>query len=129
MQANISAGETPVALWGLPPFHLLITIRKVWDDLPLSSRIIHMAQGGQNSVSTGGQNSVDITKDVKEFVKQCYSKSKEDRIILFCITIPDKDREELLRFLNKMNINNLTLFPDLIGAAQYCNCMLTIDDY
>lgn len=68
-------------------------------------------------------------KDVKEWVKQCYSKPTENRIILFCITIPDKDREEFLRFLNKMNINDLTLFPDLIGATQYCNCMLTIDDY
>ena len=57
------AGDQQVKLrspYGLPPFHLLITIRKVWDDLPLSSRIIHMAQGGQNSVSTGGQFSVDI---------------------------------------------------------------------
>ena len=33
----------------------------IWNDLPLSSRIIHMAQGGQNSVSTGGQFSVDIS--------------------------------------------------------------------
>ncbi len=40
---------------------LLTSSRKVWNDLPVSSRIKHMAQGGQNSVSTVGQFSVDIS--------------------------------------------------------------------
>jgi hypothetical protein len=33
----------------------------------------------------------------------------------------DKDRFECLRFLDQMNVNRASLFPDLDGAAQYVN--------
>ena len=39
------------------------------------------------------------------------------------------ERDEFLRFLNRMNINHLTLFPDLDGAAKYCNMRFEIKDY
>ncbi len=35
--------------------------------------------------------------------------------------IPNKDREDCLRFLDHMNINRASLFPDLDGAARYVN--------
>jgi hypothetical protein len=45
------------------------------------------------------------------------------RAILQKFTIPssEKDRFECLRFLDQMNINRASLFPDLDGAAQYVN--------
>jgi hypothetical protein len=45
------------------------------------------------------------------------------RIVLqkFTIRDQDKDRFECLRFLDHMNINRASLFPDLDGAAQYVN--------
>lgn len=58
-------------------------------------------------------------------------KSGKMEIPLYKIYIPatDSDRLEFLTFLNRMNINHLTLFPDLIGASQYCNIKLEIDGY
>ena len=47
----------------------------------------------------------------------------------FKIKIPRTDRPQCLRFLNRMNINHLSLFPDLSGASLYCNMDLQIDNY
>lgn len=53
----------------------------------------------------------------------------ETDYILMKITIPDRDRLMALRSLNRMNINHLSLFPDLTGASQFCNTDLVIKDY
>ena len=48
--------------------------------------------------------------------------------VLYKFIIPDIDREKCLLFLNKMNINHLTLYPDLIGSTTYCNNLLELYD-
>ena len=50
-------------------------------------------------------------------------------MIKILITESPEDRSSFLRFLNRMNINYLSLFPDLEGAAKYCNMQLEIDNY
>jgi hypothetical protein len=54
---------------------------------------------------------------------------KTDSILLLKITMPSTDRPECLRTLNRMNINHLSLFPDLYGAATHCNNKLQILHY
>ena len=39
------------------------------------------------------------------------------------IKIPNDDRDACLVALNKMNINYMTLFPDIGGAAQHVNSL------
>lgn len=43
--------------------------------------------------------------------------------------IPDGVREDCLVSLNRMNINHLTLFPDLGGASSHCNLRLANTQY
>ena len=51
------------------------------------------------------------------------------KAVLVKIQIPDEGRKEFLRHLNLMNINPLSLFPDLYGSSMYCNMKLEIDGY
>ncbi len=49
------------------------------------------------------------------------------RAILQKILIPNNDRTNCLKCLNKMNINRMSLFPDIDGAACYINTLWELD--
>jgi len=49
--------------------------------------------------------------------------------VLYKIMLPNMNRNACLMYLNMMNINYLSLFPDLYGAAMHCNLSLEIPDY
>lgn len=40
------------------------------------------------------------------------------------IYIRNEDREGCMRHLRRMNVHHASLFPDLIGASEYCNLMV-----
>lgn len=62
------------------------------------------------------------------WIKEQYADDEETWHI-FKLRIPDTDRARCLRVLNRMNINHLSLFPDLFGASEFCNMELIIKDY
>ena len=49
------------------------------------------------------------------------------RAILQKFIIPNNNRIECLRFLDHMNINRSSLFPDLDGSSKYCNDLWEIN--
>jgi hypothetical protein len=45
------------------------------------------------------------------------------------LLLPEGERVKALMALNRMNINYLSLYPDLEGASLHCNMQLSIDHY
>jgi len=84
-----------------------------------------LSQRGLFTISRAGQ---DIKKAVPE--RTLYGKkNKDDRIALVEIKIPNKERKECLKSLNLMNINYMSLFPDIYGATKFCNLKLENKEY
>lgn len=65
-------------------------------------------------------------KTIPEALKEAYDASGVD---LIKVVIPNREREKCLKTLERMNINHVTLFPDIYGASVYCNQSLTIKGY
>ena len=55
--------------------------------------------------------------------------SDDNDMTLIKFLIPDTEREKCLQTLNRMNINPLSLFPDLSGASKFCNLHSEIKNY
>lgn len=80
-----------------------------------------MSDENQRLVNQGGlftRSPDDV--DLKTWVQENFP-SESRGYHLMKILIPNKDRESCLKGLNRMNINHLTLFPDLYGASRFCN--------
>ena len=130
-----SDGADKRAVFGISKSTMLLTssnITKNWKD-PKKPPIMqfHEPLSDENArlVSQGGLFSrTPPGIDVEEWVKQNFP-AKDPYYRLIKITIPNKDRSICLRSLNRMNINHLSLFPDLFGAGQFCNLDLLIDKY
>lgn len=78
----------------------------------------------QNGLFTRGVEGKSIESMV---IDCCHSGNGNETLIKFLI--PNKEREQCLRMLNRMNINALSLFPDLSGASRYCNLFSEIENY
>ncbi len=87
-----------------------------------------MSDENQRLVNQGGLfTRSPIGEDLETWINRNYADN--GRYILMKILIPDKDRVMCLRMLNRMNINHLTLFPDLYGASKFSNIFGEIDKY
>ena len=77
----------------------------------------------QRGLFTRGPNNVDLETWVKTY------NNERNYMDLIKIEIPTKGVMDCLRYLNRMNINHSTLFPDLTGASDYCNQHLVLSKY
>jgi len=78
----------------------------------------------QSGCFTKVPEGVSVEELVREKFKGC-----DGEEFLIKILIPDTERDNGLRMLNRMNINHSTLFPDISGASQYLNVYAKIDRY
>lgn len=78
----------------------------------------------QRGLFTRGPNNMDLETWFKTF-----DKDENKYVHLMKITIPSVGVGDCLRYLNRMNINHSTLFPDLTGASEFCNTKLKIGKY
>lgn len=90
-------------------------VRPLQDD---NSRLVNQA---------GLFTRVPLGVTIEEWIQSNFRKSEFG--VLIHLRIPDEDRLNCLRTLNRMNINHTTLFPDLYGAAEHCNKALRIHGY
>lgn len=73
--------------------------------------------------------------DLESYVREKFTEettktappSQSTRAILEKIMIPNNGRTNCLKLLNKMNINRMSLFPDIDGSARYINNLWELD--
>lgn len=61
--------------------------------------------------------------ELEDWVRAVF-KSESEKRILIKFFIPNSERVACLKILETMNINHLTLFPDIYGASKYSNTKL-----
>lgn len=79
----------------------------------------------QRGLFTRGPNNIDL----EAWTKQYYQEEDKQFIRILKINIPKSGIDNCLKYLNRMNINHATLFPDLEGASKFCNTELHIPGY
>lgn len=92
---------------------------------PVIEFIDPMSDENQRLVSQAGLfTRAPIGVPIEQWVAREFEGSSSD--VLLRIEIPDTDRLTCLRALNRMNINHLSLFPDLTGASRATNLKLEL---
>jgi hypothetical protein len=81
-----------------------------------------VSQGG---LFTRGTTGVEIEK----WVRSHFKGNTDMALVRFVVPEKKGDRFEILRTLNRMNINHRSLFPDVEGSAKFCNMRLSVPDY
>jgi hypothetical protein len=78
----------------------------------------------QRGLFTRGPNNMPLEKWIQTFCPE-----DSETMDLIKVVIPAEGLSDCLRYLNRMNINHSTLFPDLTGASNFCNLHLTLHRY
>ncbi len=70
---------------------------------------------------------IDTSNDIEKWVTK--SSRYGNWVTLYKIIFPDTLRQKALSYLNLMNINHSSLFPDLYGSSKNTNTKLLLTDY
>ena len=119
-QCQLAAGK-----WGDPEFrgvYVLSTSTSTITDDRVGLRVLSAATESNCRIISQAGLLIRIPRqqDVEAYVRESFAGQIHETTFTR-IKIPNKDRTPCLVALNKMNINRMTLFPDIDGAAQYVN--------
>ncbi len=70
-----------------------------------------------------------VYPSIESYLNEVVEQTAELYLLKIKISSESDDRDECLRFLNHMNVNYKTLFPDIYGSANHCNLALSIKGY
>jgi hypothetical protein len=112
--AAIQSDASIVAIDGRKP--IVELIRPMSDE---NSRLVN-----QRGLFTRGPNNIPVEQWI-----QSHNDGSSRSMDLIKLVLPKTGAKDCLRYLNRMNINHATLFPDLYGASQFCNMELQIPKY
>lgn len=91
--------------------------------LPIIEIVDPMSDENQRLVSQGGCfTRSPIGTSIEQWVAQAFEGASDPMLIR--IELPNVERMNCLQALNRMNINHLSLFPDLSGASRSTNLKL-----
>ncbi len=114
------------AVWGLnlqiTDLHKRLVPQITYFD-PMSSeypRLIN--QRGLFTISDNGG-------DIITLVQKRWKENEKEEPWLIKIEIEDEKREDFLRGLDSMNINHMSIYPEIYGAAKFSNLGLEFNDY
>ncbi|MBS1721403.1 MAG: FRG domain-containing protein [Armatimonadetes bacterium] len=110
------------AVWGFYPNRLVKAglVKVIDPESSFNSRLL-----SQRGVLT----KVEKPGSIEEHIMGVYNGKLSRKNGIMKFLIPDREREIALKALNQMNINHMSLFPDLEGASQYSNLRLQFDKY
>ncbi|MDI6449398.1 FRG domain-containing protein [Anaerobaca lacustris] len=99
---------------------------------PMSSE--HPRLVNQRGLFTVAEKGIDIETLLKKYEDPGFrerNRSGRNHPWLIRIRVPDtlSNRQCFLRALNAMNINHISLFPEIGGAAEFCNLGIELDGY
>lgn len=75
---------------------------------------------------------IPILKDLESIIESHFEKCNNLFMcepVLIKFIVPNSDRIHALQIMQKMNITDSTIYPDLTGAAKLCNMKLRISEY
>lgn len=132
MEKSTNSSNGKRAIWALGAIERKNKeIEKEWDfdeRPPIIERIKPLQDENDRLVSQSGLfTRAPLGMPIDSWEQENYKDYKKGVLLKF--TIPEDDRLNCLRTLNRMNINHLTLFPDLYGSSEFCNKRLDINKY